>query len=90
MGVQVKVRHPTTKMWYRPFKSFAGIMGGDARFLWYSFLTQQESLEELSPHLRLLAQRHTNAGVVIRALYVDKCCQYRPKLSEVYEACFLC
>lgn len=87
---QVKVKNPTRKLWYRPFKSFASIMRGDACFLWYGFLTQQESLEELFPHVQRVAQRHTDAGVLIRAFYVDKCCQYRAKLLAVSMGCLQC
>lgn len=51
--------------------------------LWYSFLTQQEALQEITPHVSALAQRLTKDGIKVVAFYVDKCCHYRKQLLEV-------
>jgi hypothetical protein len=83
---QVKVHHPVNKTWDRPFRSFATIMGGDGRILSYGFLTSDESMKELQPHLERLGHRIRQQGTSVVAVYVDKCCgagSYGKAIKEV-------
>lgn len=83
MVLQVAVKLSGQDVIDRPFKSFATIMGGESQVLWYGFLRSPESIKELSPHVQRLAARLSNKNVVVRAVYTDKCCQYRPELNKV-------
>ena len=80
---QVVAHKPETGEAFQPFGSFASVIGGDARFLWYGYLTSEESMTELCVHLENLGKRHKEAGVNVRVVYVDCCCTYRRLIQEV-------
>jgi hypothetical protein len=81
------VHHPIHKTWDRPFQSFATIMGGCARILWYGFLTSAESMRELKPHLEKLGQRIRGLNVSVVVVYVAKCCGSGSYGSTITEVC---
>lgn len=80
--LQVVIQHPDGTR-DRPFRGFATIMSGGCRVLWYGFLTSEESLNELYPHLVRVAARIRGAGVRLVVAYADRCCSYRRLIIKV-------